>query len=78
MPAKVDTNLALLLSAGDAAALLGVSRSLFYGMYSSGRLGPMPVKLGSRTLWRRKELETWTDAGCPTRDLWYTMKDNEN
>jgi predicted DNA-binding transcriptional regulator AlpA len=40
----------LLLSAQDAAKLLGIGRSHFYGLHSSGRLGPLPVKLGRRAL----------------------------
>ena len=61
---------ALLVSADTGAKLLGIGRSHFYGLHSSGRLGPMPVKLGNRTLWRRKDLELWVDAGCPGRQQW--------
>lgn len=70
----------LLLSAEDAALLLGVGRTLFYSMHSSGRLGPLPVKLGRRVLWNRKEIEAWTEAGCPARQQWQNKKviENEN
>jgi excisionase family DNA binding protein len=68
----------LLLSAEDAALLLGVGRTLLYSMHSSGRLGPMPVKLGRRVLWNRKELEAWTEAGCPVRKQWQNKKIMEN
>jgi predicted DNA-binding transcriptional regulator AlpA len=64
---------ALLVSAADAAALIGVGRSHFYAMHSSGRLGPMPVKLGSRTLWVRQELINWTLQRCPAREQWQAM-----
>ena len=64
----------LLLSAQDAAKLLGIGRSHFYGLHSSGRLGPLPVKLGRRALWNRKELEAWVEAGCPTREQWQRRK----
>lgn len=60
----------LLLSAEDSAQLLGIGRTLFYSMHSSGRLGPMPVKLGRRALWRREELKNWVRAGCPARNQW--------
>ena len=63
----------LLLSAVDAAQLISVGRSHFYALHSSGRLGPMPIQLGRRTLWNRKELESWVAAGCPARGQWLQM-----
>ncbi len=60
----------LLLSTVDAAKLIGVGRTHFYAMHSSGRLGPLPVRLGKRTLWNRAELETWVADGCPSRERW--------
>jgi excisionase family DNA binding protein len=63
----------LLLSAEDSAELLGIGRTLFYSMHSSGRLGPMPVKLGRRVLWNRKELEAWVRAKCPARKIWQNL-----
>ena len=65
---------ALLLSADSAARLLGIGRSHFYGLHSSGQLGPLPIRLGSRTLWRKKELEAWIDDGCNCREQWQTKK----
>lgn len=64
----------LLLSAGEAAQTLGISRSLFYGLHSSGQIGPMPVKLGGRVLYRRAELEKWVRAGCPARERWEQVR----
>jgi len=61
---------ALLVSSDGAAELIGVSRAHFYALHSSGRLGPLPVRLGRRTLWRRSELQKWTEASCPPRDRW--------
>ena len=66
-------NKAMLLSADESANLLGVGRTLFYSMHSSGRLGPQPIKLGRRTLWHREELEAWTRAKCPPRQQWQKM-----
>ena len=63
----IDT---LLLSVDAAATLLGVGRSHFYGLHSSGRLGPMPIRLGRRTFWSQKELEEWVKCGCPGRQQW--------
>ncbi len=64
----------LLLSAEDAAGILGIGRSHFYGLHSSGRLGPLPIRLGSRTLWSRRELENWVEHGCPARAEWQREK----
>ena len=65
----------LLISAENSAQLLGIGRTLFYSMHSSGRLGPLPVNLGRRTLWNRKELESWVEADCPPRCRWQEMKE---
>jgi len=71
-----DTQLApLLLPAEQAAAMIGVGRSHFYAMHSSGRLGPMPVRLGKRSLWRRDEIQNWVAADCPARQRWQAMKE---
>ena len=60
----------LLISFESASELLGISRALLYSLHSDGRLGPMPHKLGRRSLLNRKELERWTDAGMPPRTQW--------
>jgi len=60
----------ILLDAQSAAAALGIGRSLFYQLCASGRIGPLPVKLGERSLWARAELEDWALAGCPPRQVW--------
>ena len=66
----------LLLSAEDAATLLGISRSLFYSLHSAGKVGPLPIRLNRRTLWSRKELELWVDNDCPTRPQWQKIKND--
>lgn len=66
-------SLPLLLNADAAAELIGVSRSFFYGMHSSGRLGPMPVKFGKCSRWERQQLEKWVNMGCPARIQWNSM-----
>ncbi|HUW19502.1 MAG TPA: hypothetical protein VMW16_09385 [Sedimentisphaerales bacterium] len=63
----------LLVDVKSAAALLSISRSQFYAMHSNGRLGPMPIKLGDRTLWIRQELIDWTAHRCPAREQWQAM-----
>ncbi len=68
----------LLLSAEQTAALLGIGRTLFYAMQSNGKLGPMPVKLGARVLWRRDEIEKWVSANCPGAERWRIMQGKNN
>jgi len=67
----------LLLSTERVAALLSISRSNFYGLLSSGRIGPEPIYLGRRVLWKRVELESWIAADCPPRHQWLSIKKAE-
>jgi len=67
----------LLLSAVEAARACGVSRSSWYGLLSSGRV-PLPVRLGRSVRWSAEELRRWTEAGCPSRERWLTMKGELN
>lgn len=60
----------LLLSATDAARILGIGERHFHGLNSAGQLGPLPIQLGRRVLWSREELEQWVRCGCPTRQKW--------
>ncbi|MCK6498496.1 MAG: helix-turn-helix domain-containing protein [Nitrospira sp.] len=60
---------AVLLDVRQSAALLGMSRSAFYRLHSSGKV-PLPIRLGGIVRWRRAELLAWVAAGCPTRDRW--------
>lgn len=56
-----------LLSASEAAAYCGVSRSLWYQMHSAGQV-PLPIRLSSRVLWSRKSLDEWIEQGCCSRE----------
>ena len=60
----------LMVSTPDAARLLGVSKSHFNQLNSSGRIGPRPHKLGAAVRWSVRELEAWVDAGLPGRERW--------
>lgn len=60
----------LLLTSEEAAEQLGVSRTHFYSLNSSGQLGPMAIKLGECSRWSYAELKAWVDAGCPAREQW--------
>lgn len=74
---QIETGDKLLLSAAEAAAVLGISRSQLYALHSSGRL-PLPLKLGRRTLFLFEELKSWTHAGCPSREKWMQIKGTQN
>jgi predicted DNA-binding transcriptional regulator AlpA len=63
----------LLPSANEVAAALSVSRTTVYQMSNTGLLGPMPIALGGRKLWRYEELAAWVRAGCPARERWVKM-----
>lgn len=60
----------LLVPPAEAAMLIGVGKSLFYQMASDGRLGPMPIELGSKRLYRVAELQEWVLQRCPPRCKW--------
>jgi len=49
----------LLIPPIEAARFLGIGKTLLYQMASDGRLGPVPVMMGSKTLYRREELAEW-------------------
>jgi predicted DNA-binding transcriptional regulator AlpA len=68
----------LLLDAKTAAKLLGIGERFFWSMHSSGELGPLPIRLGKRTLWSRFELTDWVRNRCPRREEWVSTKDIEN
>ena len=62
----------LLLSANDVGRILGIGLSTVWRHHSAGRL-PLPVHLGGATRWRKDELESWVDLGCPARDKWNVL-----
>jgi predicted DNA-binding transcriptional regulator AlpA len=75
MKSSINANIeSLLVSASDAASLLGISRALLYQMHSTGELGPLPIPFGRRKLFSVDELRSWVNAGCPNRDKWRRMR----
>ena len=62
-PANRESDSAL-LDAREAARLCRVSLPMLYKLNASGRM-PCPIKIGSLMRWKRKEILTWIDAGCP-------------
>lgn len=61
---------ALLVDSKGACALLGVGKSLFYQMASTGSLGPAPVEFNSKRLYSVSELRSWVENKCPPREKW--------
>jgi excisionase family DNA binding protein len=62
------------LTAADAAAMLGISESHFYCLHKTGRLGPLPVRMGRSVRWSRQELIEWFNAGSPPRNRWTAIR----
>jgi predicted DNA-binding transcriptional regulator AlpA len=62
----------MLLSAGQAAELCGVSEPTWWRRNSAKEV-PAPAKFGGRTCWHRLELERWLAAGLPARETWEAM-----
>lgn len=58
----------------QAAALLGLSRSMFYKQLEAGRIGPAGVRLGKCIRFPLAELRAWAAAGMPPRHKWERMK----
>ena len=52
-----------LLPVGDVAERLGVSVRTVWSLRSAGEI-PEPVKIGSRTRWKRSEIETYIRGLC--------------
>ena len=69
---RVETSpvMPLLIPASGVAQLLSVSTRQVWNMHATGMLGPLPIRLGGRTLWRAAELQAWVESGCPRREQW--------
>jgi len=66
-----------MLDARATGAVLSVSRTTIYSMNNTGELGPMPIKLGGRKLWRHAVILAWVRAGCPPRTKWFKMAQDQ-
>lgn len=60
---------ALLLSDGQAAAALGISRAHFRNLDRKGLI-PRGLSLGRCRRWSAAELASWAAAGAPDRLTW--------
>lgn len=68
----------ILISTLEVCKRLGIGKSLFFGLLSSGKVGPKKIMLGRRVLWNRKEIEKWAEAGCPAREQWQRIEEENN
>lgn len=75
MPVEVPEK--LLLSAAETAQILGMSRSSFYSLLSSGRIGPLAIRLSRSLRWDRREIERWVAGKCVCRDEWLRLQEGE-
>lgn len=57
----------LLLRAEQAAALCGLSKSMWYALMATGQ-APPSIKLGKARLWRIDILRQWCQLNCPPID----------
>ena len=60
----------LLIDVLTACRMLSISRSKFYEARAAGQFAPQVLKISSKLLIRRAELEDWILAGCPHRKNW--------
>jgi predicted DNA-binding transcriptional regulator AlpA len=67
-----DTPEALLIPDTAAAALAGVSRAHWHRLRAAGKV-PGSVRLGRKVLWRRAEVVSWIENGCPDAKVWAAM-----
>ena len=54
----------LLVSANETAALLGMSRALFYQLLASGRIPLKPVRFGAKRLYAVADIKAFVESGC--------------
>jgi len=60
----------LLVTVGDLCRMLSISRSSFFSLRSASRIPLTPVRLNSKLLYRRDEVEQWVAQGCPPCGRW--------
>jgi excisionase family DNA binding protein len=63
-----------LLTVQQTCQFLNISRALLYSRLSSEVFGIIPIRIGRKVLFSRKELQAYIDAGMPPRTKWQAMK----
>lgn len=74
MKVVISPDRQLLVSAEEAAALCGVSRSTWLGWDAEG-LCPRRIVIGGSVRWSRLQLARWSAAGAPDRAAFEAMED---
>jgi excisionase family DNA binding protein len=69
-PVRLQAIEPLAVDATQAAALIGVSRGMFFKLVDAGRIGPAGVRLGRCVRYPLPELRAWVEAGMPPRHEW--------
>jgi predicted DNA-binding transcriptional regulator AlpA len=64
----------LLVDYPTAARLLSISTASLYRRESAGQVGPKPLQLGGRRLFRVDELRRWVAADLPDRAAWIELE----
>jgi len=64
----------LLLSAPQAAAFVGVSRSRWFELQAQGAIPPAVRPGGGRRMWRRQDIERWVALGCPSGERFAALR----
>ena len=54
----------LLIGCSEVARLTSLSPRSIWRLASAGQI-PLPLRVGARRLWRRSEIVSWIEAGCP-------------
>jgi prophage regulatory protein len=73
-PNPEDDATSLLLTAAQAAAMLGATARTWRTWHAAGRI-PLPIRIGRKTYWRPNDLRAWVAAGCPDRETWAIMRE---
>jgi predicted DNA-binding transcriptional regulator AlpA len=63
-----------LLTVEQTCQFLNISRALLYSRLSCECFGIIPIRIGRKVLFSRKELQAYIDAGMPPRSKWQAMK----
>ena len=63
-----------LLTIEQTCQFLNIGKTLLYRRLSSECFGVMPIRIGRKVLFSRKELQAYVDAGMPPRPKWQAMK----
>lgn len=62
-----------MLNSNDLMALLGIKKSAFYQLKSTGKL-PRPVRIGTIQRWRLADVERWLEFGCPSQQKFEVLR----